>query len=326
MIKPYDKEDILQILQMPDEEFRGTVMAEAKRIHREQNDNTLRAVAMLGFDNICKNQCLYCGMRAGNNTIQRYRIDSATVVKSAQAAYRLGFRRIFLISGEDPKYGFDNLLTMTEQVKKVGFWISMACGEFSLDQYRALHEAGVDEYVLKFETSNPQTFDRLKPNTTFAKRMKCIEWVRESGMQLASGNIVDYPGQTLEEQAEDILLMKKLQISWAPVIPYLPAKNTPLAQEGGRGSLEKNLKEIAILRIMMPGINITAQQPGENSAKGLADEEGNLNALEAGANMLFADMLPDTLAKNFSVVDNRITLGLEHIQKMAGLSGMKIEY
>jgi hypothetical protein len=77
---------------------------------------------------------------------------------------------------------------------------------------------------------------------------------------------------------------------------------------------------------MMPGIRITAQQPGKDSQKGLADPEGNLDALGAGADMLFADMLPDALAKNFSVVDNRITLGLEHIRTMAEKSGMSLVF
>ena len=156
--------------------------------------------------------------------------------------------------------------------------------------------------------------------------MQGIEWIKESGMKLASGNIVDYPGQTNADLAEDILLMKDLDISWAPVIPYLPAKGTPLQAEGGRGSLEKNLKEISLLRMMMPDINITAQQPGEDLSKGFADPEGNLNALNAGANMLFADILPTDYVDKFSVVDNRITLGLEHIKRMAELSGMKLKF
>ena len=48
--------------------------------------------------------------------------------------------------------------------------------------------------------------------------------------------------------------------------------------------------------------------------------------MDAGADMLFADMLPDALARNFSVVDNRITLGLEHIQTMAAQAGMQLSF
>jgi biotin synthase len=67
--------------------------------------------------------------------------------------------------------------------------------------------------------SQEDVFNRMKPSTDYKKRMRGIEWIKESGMRLASGNIVDYPGQTDEQIAEDILLMKQLEISWAPVIP-----------------------------------------------------------------------------------------------------------
>ncbi len=326
MIKIESKADILAVLEMPYNDYLKTIASHAKEIHIKNNNNILRATAMLGYDNICKNQCLYCGMRAANTVIKRYRMAKEDIISLALMAADNGFKGLFLISGEDPKYGFENLLYAIEKVKAFGFHISLATGEFSKAQYQELHAAGVDEYVLKFEMAQEAVFNRLNPSTTFKKRMQGIEWIKESGMKLASGNIVDYPGQTNADLAEDILLMKDLDISWAPVIPYLPAKGTPLQAEGGRGSLEKNLKEISILRIMMPDLNITAQQPGQDLAKGFADPEGNLNALNAGANMLFADILPADYVEKFSVVDNRITLGLEHIKRMADLSGMELKF
>ena len=317
------KEEVLELLSLPYEEFETTVIPEAKRLYREQRGDVLISSAMLGFSNICKNRCLYCGMRAGS-AVERYRISVEDVVAAAHTAQEMGFRRMFLISGEDPKYGYENLVRMIREIKALGLHLSLACGEFFPEQYEEFAALGVEEYVLKFEMSDRETFNRLNPSTDFDKRMKSIEAVKKSGMKLASGNIVDYPGHTLSQLADDILLMNELELSWAPVIPYLPAKGTPLAEEGGRGDIFLNLREIAILRLMMPEVNITAQQPGRDLTKGLADDEGNLLALNAGANMLFADFLPDALVGNFSVIDNRVTLGLDHIREMAERSGMTL--
>ena len=317
------KAEVLELLSLPYEEFETRVIPEAKRFYREQRGDVLISSAMLGFSNICKNRCLYCGMRAGS-AVERYRISVEDVVAAAHTAQEMGFRRMFLISGEDPKYGYENLVRMIREIKALGLHLSLACGEFFPEQYEEFAALGVEEYVLKFEMSDRETFNRLNPSTDFDKRMKSIEAVKKSGMKLASGNIVDYPGHTLSQLADDILLMKELEISWAPVIPYLPAKGTPLAEEGGRGDIFLNLREIAILRLMMPEVNITAQQPGRDLTKGLADDEGNLLALNAGANMLFADFLPDALVGNFSVIDNRVTLGLDHIREMAERSGMTL--
>lgn len=317
------KQEILELLDLPYAEFQQTVIPAAKQIYIERRGNELVSNAMLGFSNICKNRCLYCGMRAGSS-VERYRIAADDVIAAARTAKEMGFRRMFVISGEDPKYGYENVLRIIREIKALGLHLSLACGEFVPEQYEEFAALGADEYVLKFEMSDRDTFNRLNPSTDFDRRMRSIEAVKKSGMKLASGNIVDYPGHTLSQLADDILLMKELEISWAPVIPYMPAKGTPLAAEGGRGDIFLNLREIAILRLMMPEINITAQQPGRDLTKGLADDEGNLLALEAGANMLFADFLPDALVGNFSVIDNRVTLGLDHIRDMAARSGMTL--
>lgn len=317
------KNEILELLALPYPEFQETVIPEAKRVYTQRCGNVLVSSAMLGFSNVCKNRCLYCGMRAGSQ-VERYRIPIDDVIAAARTAKEMGFQRMFVISGEDPKYGFENILQMIRGIKALGLHLSLACGEFFPEQYAEFAALGADEYVLKFEMSDRETFNRLNPSTNFDQRMKSIEAVQKSGMKLASGNIVDYPGHTLSQIADDILLMRDLGISWAPIIPYMPAKGTPLAEEGGRGDLYLNLREIAILRLMMPEILITAQQPGHDMSKGLADDEGNLLALEAGANILFADFLPDALIGNFSVIDNRVTLGLDHIKKMAGCSGMTL--
>ncbi|MCF0141974.1 MAG: hypothetical protein HUJ75_01205, partial [Parasporobacterium sp.] len=114
-------------------------------------------------------------------------------------------------------------------------------------------------------------------------------------------------------------------ITWAPIIPYLPAKGTPLAEEGGPGSLVLCHKEISIMRLSMPHIRITAQQPGKDLTKGLASDDGNLAALNAGADTLFCDLLTEDKIRSFSVIDNRVTLGLEHITDMARLGEMNLK-
>lgn len=317
------KTEILEILSMPNEEFNNSIKKRAKEIHIQNNDNSVDVIALFGYDNICKNQCLYCGMRAGNSKLKRYRIGLEDAKKTEDAVKKLGLNKIFLISGEDPKYDFKDILSMVEYGKELGLFVSMAAGELSFEKYQALEAAGLDEYVLKFETSDKDMFAKIKPSTTFANRMKCIKYIKNSKMKLASGNIIGLPQQTLEQVADDIMLMKELEISWAPIIPYMPVPNTPLAQEGGRGSIETTLKEISILRIMMPQVNITAQQPSEDPKSSLADVQGNLNALSAGANMLFVEMLPPALIKDFNVINNRMIEGVEKVNKLVEMSEMK---
>lgn len=317
------KEDILNVLTMPEETFWNEVAPAAVQTARAQFGDALMVTAMLAYSNICKNQCLYCGMRAGNQ-IPRYRIPPAEILELSQRARSDGLRRMFLIAGEDKNYGFDNLLTLVSGLKKQGFALSLAAGELEKSQYQELHDAGVEEYVLKFEMSDPDSFNRLNPSTDFHKRMERAHWIKETGMKLGSGNIVDWPGQTQEELVQDILLMKELDISWAPNIPFLPAMGTPLAAEK-RGDFLLNFKEIAILRLMMPHIKITAQQPGYDGKGGLSNTQGNLDAVACGANLLFCDLLPDAKANDFRPVDGRNVSGLKHCQDVAALTGLTLD-
>ena len=82
---------------------------------------------------------------------------------------------------------------------------------------------------------------------------------------------------------------------------------------------------MAILRLMMPTIKITAQQPGINPKTGLADETGNLNAIACGANLLFCDLLPDAQADAFRPIDQRHVSGLQHCEAVAQLSGLTLD-
>lgn len=228
------KQDVLDILSLPEAVFWAQVAPAARKTCQDHFGNTLLVTAMLAYTNICKNQCLYCGMRAGN-PIPRYRIPPAEILSLSQQAKLDGLGRMFLLAGEDRNYGFDHLLQLVSGLRQQGYSIALGAGELEASQYQELHDAGVEEYVLKFEMSHPDSFQRLNPSTSYAKRMRCAHWIKEAGMKLASGNIVDWPGQTLDELADDILLMKELEISWAPNIPYLPAANTPLALEGRTG-------------------------------------------------------------------------------------------
>lgn len=318
------KQEVLEALLLPEEEFNEQFVRPARETLATAKNNTLSVRAMLGYSNICKNQCLYCGMRAGMKLPNRYRFSPQEVAESARRAAEMGMRRIFLVSGEDPGYTFDDLLLMVRLIHDVGLSISMAAGEFSSEQYQALKDAGVDEYVMKFEMGDPAVFDRLNPSTTFKRRMEAIETVKRCGMRLASGNIVDYPGQTPEQLAQEIMLMRELDISWAPVIPYMPVPGTPLAEEGGAGDRGKCLREIALIRLMLPNCDITAQQPGDDPREGLGSPQGNLDALLHGANLLFLDMLPAAMSNDFAVVEQRLLGGMEQIRETGKRAGLTV--
>ena len=46
---------------------------------------------LIEISNICKNDCLYCGIRRGNKACERYRLTPEQILDCAEEGYGLGF-------------------------------------------------------------------------------------------------------------------------------------------------------------------------------------------------------------------------------------------
>jgi biotin synthase len=201
--------------------------------------------------------------------------------------------------------------------------VTLGLGEYPEEVLKAFSDAGCDCYTLKFETSNREMFHRIKPTSDYDSRLDCIRKVKPLGMELGSGNIIGLEGQTPLDVARDILLMKELDIDWAPVVPYLPAPGTPMAETTPMGDVVLLLREIAILRIMMPKVIITGGQPTQGSKLGFADPEGNRHALMSGANILFVDITPYAVRRDFQITPGRILPGVSQVDSLLESAGLE---
>ena len=135
------KQEILEILTMPQQTFWEQVAPAARAVCQAHFGDRLLVTAMLAYTNVCKNQCLYCGMRAGS-PIPRYRIPPEEILALSTRAREDGLGRMFLLAGEDRHYGFDRLLTMIEGLRQQGYTVALGAGELEQQQYQELAAAG----------------------------------------------------------------------------------------------------------------------------------------------------------------------------------------
>ncbi|MFA7566134.1 MAG: radical SAM protein [Alkalispirochaeta sp.] len=308
--------DIYEALRLEMPEFQERYFPGAEQARKSSFGDRIAVSGLLAIGNICKNHCTYCGLRAPNRSVPRYRLSLDVIKKSIEGIGEQGIRQLFLISGEDPGLDVDDVLATIEHASEQGFQVMLGLGVFSPSVYDEMRDAGADLYALKFETSNPEIFSSVKPDISLEGRMQAVRAIQAAGLKLGSGNIIGLPGEQLSDIAGDIELMKQLDIAWAPVVPYLPAPGTPLAETQPMGSVERLLKEIALLRIILPDTLITAGQPSQDSKLGFADPQGTRDALAAGANLLFVDLTPKEQRDNFAITSNRILPRLEGIDKL----------
>ena len=70
---------------------------------------------LIEFSNICKNDCLYCGIRK-SSPCSRYRLDKEDILACCQEGYELGFRTFVLQSGEDGYFTDERLCDIVSNI------------------------------------------------------------------------------------------------------------------------------------------------------------------------------------------------------------------
>ena len=117
--------------------------AEAVRLRRYYYGNKVYTRGLIEFTNYCKINCLYCGIRRENRSVDRFRLTEEEILQCCENGYALGFRTFVLQGGEDP-YDTDDRLTQIVRAIRSRYpdcAITLSVGERSRDSYAQLREA-----------------------------------------------------------------------------------------------------------------------------------------------------------------------------------------
>ena len=108
--------------------------------------------------------CAYCGLRAPNDGLVRYRMSREEVMDCVRSAVAFGYGTVVLQSGEDPGITTEWLADLVRRIKaETPLAVTLSLGERSDEDLLAWRAAGADRYLLRFETSNRALYDRIHP-------------------------------------------------------------------------------------------------------------------------------------------------------------------
>ena len=158
MLQPIqlNKDAIIRLLS--DDCNEQNLWQQADRVRQENVGNEVHLRGLIEFSNICRNNCLYCGIRKDNKSVCRYRMSEEELVSTAEKAAQMGFKTIVMQSGEDVYYNKDRLCRIIEKIKKFDVAITLSIGERSYDEYKAFREAGADRYLMRIETTDKDLY------------------------------------------------------------------------------------------------------------------------------------------------------------------------
>lgn len=276
------KEEIITLLS--EDERHEALLKAADDVRRRYVGDEIHLRGLIEFSNRCARNCMYCGLRRDNLRAERYRLSPEQVVERAEKARACGYRTIVLQSGEDPYYTVERMAEIIRGIKAMKLALTLSIGEKTFEEYKAFREAGADRYLLRIETTDRDLYHRLDPGMSWENRVRCLKDLRTLGYEVGTGSLVGLPGQSLESIADDLLFFKEIGADMVGIGPFIPHPDTPLgAKEGGK--LMLSLRVMAVLRLLLPDINIPA-----TTAMEALHPEGRLMALQGGANVIMPNV------------------------------------
>ena len=333
-----DKNEIIELLQL-----RGSdelnLFKKANKIRLRYRGDRVYLRGIIEYSNICKKNCLYCGIRSGNKNLTRYTIKDEEFYEAVNFAIKHRYGSIVIQSGENTSTAFiDKMTEYIKEIKRISIGklgITLSLGEQSKETYQRWYEAGAHRYLLRIEESHPELYKKLHPQDDihdFDKRYRCLVDLKEIGYQLGTGIMIGLPYQTIEHLADDLIFMKNLDIDMCGMGPYIEHPDTPLYKYKNnllpiKERFSLTLKMIAILRLMMPDINIAA-----TTAMQAIDPMGREKALQAGANVLMPNITPKKyrdeylLYKNKPNIDKNPDDNICCIESRIRIAGFRIGY
>ena len=273
--------------------------------------NTVYIRGLIEVSNICKNDCLYCGIRAGNSNCDRYRLTEEDILSACAEGYELGFRTFVLQGGEDGHFTDERLTSLLTAIKKnhPDCAVTLSLGERSRESYQKLFDAGADRYLLRHETATKSHYERLHPaSLSFDNRMNCLRDLREIGYQVGCGFMVGSPYQTTDDIARDLEFIADFKPDMCGIGPFIPHKDTVFAGFTA-GTLELTCYLLSIIRLIHPPVLLPA-----TTALGTIHPEGRELGILSGANVVMPNLSPASVRKKYMLYNDKVSDGAESAQ------------
>lgn len=275
-------------------------LAETVRAPIYGKDVYVRGLVEIG--NVCRNDCLYCGIRRSNQKCDRYRLSPQEILDCCDEGYTLGFRT-FVLQGGEGAMDIETVCQLVRALKAAhpDCAITLSLGEWPRHDYQKMFDAGADRYLLRHETADISQYCFLHPREmSYRNRMRCLFNLKEIGFQVGCGFMVGAPGQTPLALAKSLKFIEKFQPDMCGIGPFIPQKDTPFGAHPA-GQTEQVLFLLSIIRLIQPNILLPA-----TTALGTVDPSGRERGILAGANVVMPNLSPTAVRKKYALYDNKI--------------------
>jgi biotin synthase len=316
--EPLDRPAILRWLRADDPARLERLWEAADETRRRHVGDEVHLRGLIELSNYCVRACGYCGLRAGNHEIERYRMSEDEILDCARTARDYGYGTVVMQSGED--YGINTawLAAIVRRIKaETGLAVTLSLGERPDDDLAAWREAGADRYLLRFETSDEELYRLIHPDLPGRRsdRFAILRTLRRLGYEAGSGIMVGIPGQTYASIAADIDAFRDLDLDMIGIGPYISHPATPLGDRSWARAIPPDeqipsdeltvYKVVALTRLACPQANL----PSTTALATINQIDGRELGLQRGANIVMPNLTPPEYRVRYEIYPDKACVG-----------------
>jgi biotin synthase len=310
----HSHEDLVFLLGLRAPADVARLRARASEVLEAHHGRNVYYRGIIEFSNVCASDCYYCGIRAGNPSVERYTLTEEEILDAALWCAREGYGSVVLQAGERSDPGFvDWVEHVIRRIREAsvlerlpqGLGITLSLGEQSLDTYGRWRAAGAHRYLLRIETTDPGLFATIHPpSQTLEARRQALRDLDAAGFMVGTGVMIGIPGQTLDMLARDVVFFRDNPIDMIGMGPWLPHEDVPMgswAQPLSRDDqFQLALNMIAVVRLACPEVNIAS-----TTALQAMVPDGRERGLTYGANVTMPNLTPVKARSSYQLYEGK---------------------
>lgn len=295
----------------------------AYQVKKQNVGPTVYFRGLIEISNICRKDCLYCGIRKSNRNVKRFRLSIDEIVEAAKWAHANRYGSLVLQGGELQDDSHTRYITEALQQLHAAtdgeLAVTLSLGEQSREVLAQWRQAGAHRYLLRLETTRQDLYQRYHPEDHLWKpRLQCLKDLRTEGYQVGTGVMIGLPGQSCSDLADDLLFIHKLDVDMIGMGPFIPHHDTPLAHfskdHDRTTQLNLGLKMLACARLLLPDANMAA-----TTALQALSDTGRELGLMAGANIIMPNVTDPRHRRAYQLYDGKPSLDENSTQSRIGL-------
>ena len=275
------------LLNVEDPELRKKMEQTAGRVKEKVYDNRIVTFAPLYLNNLCVNNCRYCGFRRDNTEVERKILSPGEIERETEVlAGDIGHKRLIVVYGEAPETDIDYMVDSIEKIYGVETETGQGTGRIRrvnvnapplpVEELQKLRDVGIGTYQVFQETYNRKTYDRVHPDGTLKSnyrwRLYSMHRAFEAGIDDVGLGVLfglhDWKFEVMGLLAHARELEHKFNVGPHTIsFPRLePAQGAPLAENSPHRVTDDEFKKlVTVLRLAVPytGLIITARENPE---------------------------------------------------------------